>query len=121
MTTASSLSGYRQRSLAVFPAGSNGEYGIPEDLVPVLERMGAWTERRLPPKALDEVDIAPLPDIAPAPSRVIVCGYGRVGQTVGAMLQVHDVPFLAIDMDAKEVSKHRGKGQPVAYGDATRV
>jgi glutamate-1-semialdehyde 2,1-aminomutase len=29
---------WRERSLALFPAGSNGEYGIPEELVPVLAR-----------------------------------------------------------------------------------
>ncbi|MBI2925531.1 MAG: aminotransferase class III-fold pyridoxal phosphate-dependent enzyme [Verrucomicrobia bacterium] len=29
---------FRERALALFPAGSNGEYGIPPELVPVLER-----------------------------------------------------------------------------------
>ena len=29
---------FRKRALTQFPAGSNGEYGIPADLVPVLER-----------------------------------------------------------------------------------
>lgn len=29
---------WRERALARFPAGSNGEYGIPPELVPVLER-----------------------------------------------------------------------------------
>ncbi len=29
---------FRERALALFPAGSNGEYGIPADLVPVLQR-----------------------------------------------------------------------------------
>jgi glutamate-1-semialdehyde 2,1-aminomutase len=29
---------YRERALRLFPGGSNGEYGIPPDLVPVLER-----------------------------------------------------------------------------------
>ena len=29
---------FRERALALFPAGSNGEYGIPAELVPVLER-----------------------------------------------------------------------------------
>jgi len=29
---------YRERALALFPAGSNGEYGIPPELVPVIER-----------------------------------------------------------------------------------
>ena len=31
-------SDYRERALKVFPAGSNGEYGIPPELVPVLQR-----------------------------------------------------------------------------------
>ena len=29
---------WRKRALALFPAGSNGEYGIPQDMVPVLAR-----------------------------------------------------------------------------------
>ena len=29
---------FRERALARFPAGSNGEYGLPPELVPVLER-----------------------------------------------------------------------------------
>lgn len=29
---------WRKRALSLFPAGSNGEYGIPADLVPVLDR-----------------------------------------------------------------------------------
>lgn len=33
---------FRQRALALFPAGSNGEYGIPAELVPVLERGEGW-------------------------------------------------------------------------------
>lgn len=34
---------FRERALALFPAGSNGEYGIPAELVPVIERgKGPW-------------------------------------------------------------------------------
>ncbi|MBX3747789.1 MAG: aminotransferase class III-fold pyridoxal phosphate-dependent enzyme [Verrucomicrobiae bacterium] len=32
------MTSWRDRSLALFPAGSNGEYAIPPELVPVLER-----------------------------------------------------------------------------------
>lgn len=32
------MTSWRERSLALFPAGSNGEYGIPPELVPVIER-----------------------------------------------------------------------------------
>lgn len=90
--------------------------------VPMLERLGAWTERQMAPAPLDAAQVAALPEEDPDhAARVIVCGYGRVGQTVGAMLETHKVPFLAVDMNAKEVSRWRGKGKPVAYGDATRV
>jgi glutamate-1-semialdehyde 2,1-aminomutase len=33
---------YRERALALFPAGSNGEYGIPPELVPVIDRGEGW-------------------------------------------------------------------------------
>jgi monovalent cation:H+ antiporter-2, CPA2 family len=91
-------------------------------LVPLLERVGVWTERRLPTKPGPEAALAVLPDATGASTeRVIICGFGRVGQTVAAMLDTHKVPYLAVDQDAKEVAKHRGRGRPIAYGDATRV
>ena len=31
---------FRERALALFPAGSNGEYGIPAELVPVFLEAG---------------------------------------------------------------------------------
>lgn len=38
MDLSSPTPGFRERALAVFPAGSNGEYGIPPGEVPVIER-----------------------------------------------------------------------------------
>ena len=32
------MTSMRERSLAVFPAGSNGEFNLPEDLAIVVER-----------------------------------------------------------------------------------
>ena len=29
---------WRERALGLFPGGSNGEFGIPADLIPVIER-----------------------------------------------------------------------------------
>lgn len=36
-STIASVDNHRERALALFPAGSNGEYGIPADLIPVIE------------------------------------------------------------------------------------
>ena len=90
-------------------------------LVPVLERVGLWSGRRLTPPT-PAPDIAALPELAAEDAaRVIVCGFGRVGQTVAAMLETHKTPYLAIDSDAKAVGKHRSAGKPIAFGDATRI
>ncbi|HRI15099.1 MAG TPA: aminotransferase class III-fold pyridoxal phosphate-dependent enzyme, partial [Verrucomicrobiota bacterium] len=34
----STYASWRERALAVFPAGSNGEFGIPPELIPVIAR-----------------------------------------------------------------------------------
>ena len=45
----------------------------------------------------------------------------RVGQTVAAMLEVHKVPYVAIDRDADRVARQRIRGAPVYFGDVTRL
>ncbi|HTR11665.1 MAG TPA: cation:proton antiporter [Roseiarcus sp.] len=52
--------------------------------------------------------------------RVIIVGYGRVGALIGDMLDVHKLPFIAVDADPRLVAKAREAGKPVYYGDATR-
>jgi monovalent cation:H+ antiporter-2, CPA2 family len=66
------------------------------------------------------VDPAALPGPEAMP-RVVVAGFGRVGQVVAAMLEVHRVPYLAVDSDADEVARQRAKGKPVYYGDVTNA
>ena len=52
---------------------------------------------------------------------VIISGFGRVGRTVSQLLEVENVPYVAIDMDSFLVSRERKRGIPVYYGDTTRV
>jgi CPA2 family monovalent cation:H+ antiporter-2 len=51
--------------------------------------------------------------------RVIIAGFGRVGQLVGEMLARHDVPYLAIDSDPARVAAERRAGKPVYFGDGS--
>jgi CPA2 family monovalent cation:H+ antiporter-2 len=53
--------------------------------------------------------------------RVIIVGYGRVGQLVAEMLTRHDLRFLAIDADPVLVANERARGHTIFYGDATRI
>ncbi len=65
-----------------------------------------------------EVTFEPPP--ADHEARVILVGYGRVGRLVGEMVQMHDLPFLAVDDDPRLVGRERQAGIPIFYGDATR-
>lgn len=49
---------------------------------------------------------------------VVIVGYGRVGSLVGVMLERHEIPFVAIDIDIGLVGRKRQKA-PVFFGDAT--
>ena len=71
--------------------------------------------------ATQAVPAAPEPLPASDGPRVIIAGFGRVGQTVAAMLDVHAVPYLAIDHDADRVTRQRTLGKPVYYGDMTQI
>jgi CPA2 family monovalent cation:H+ antiporter-2 len=53
--------------------------------------------------------------------RVLVVGFGRVGQLVADMLTRHKLQFLAIDADPSLVAKERAGGTLIYYGDATHT
>lgn len=74
------------------------------------------------PPASDEAEaLALMPQVADESGRVIIVGYGRVGELVGQMLSHHEIPFLAIDGDAELVARERQHGTHIFYGDATRL
>lgn len=52
---------------------------------------------------------------------VIVCGFGRIGQSVAHFLEEESIPYVAIDLDAARVSEAHAAGEPVYYGDATQL
>lgn len=52
---------------------------------------------------------------------VVIAGFGRVGQTVANVLSAGGVPFVALDLDPDRVSKCRGNGIPVFFGDAGQI
>lgn len=52
---------------------------------------------------------------------VIICGYGRVGQTIARFLQQEKIPFVAVDDDAVRVKRARTAGEPVYFGSARKM
>lgn len=51
---------------------------------------------------------------------VILCGFGRVGQTIGRFLHTSNQEFIALDMDIKRVHEARAAGERVYYGDGAK-
>ncbi|EIM30585.1 cation:proton antiporter domain-containing protein [Microvirga lotononidis] len=86
--------------------------------IPLLARLGQRLGRKLEVRQ----PLDPLAAVAPPTDevgRVIIAGYGRVGQLVAEMLERHKVPYLAIDLDPARVASERKAGKPVFYGDGT--
>jgi len=91
-------------------------------LNPVLQPASRWLYRRLSRLGMTgypEEDLTPAGP-APAPS-VLLCGYGRVGHTIGQALDTFRVPFMVIDIDRHHVEELRKRGIRAIYGDATNL
>ena len=51
---------------------------------------------------------------------IVIVGFGRVGRRVGEILEMRDVPYVAVDYDAGVIKRERGAGRSVFYGDARK-
>jgi CPA2 family monovalent cation:H+ antiporter-2 len=49
---------------------------------------------------------------------VIICGYGRIGQSVAHFLEEEHIPYVALDLDPARVRQAHIAGEPVFYGDS---
>ena len=86
--------------------------------IPALARIGARIGS--PPKPREGALSEDLPPETEE-GRVIIVGYGRVGTLVGEMLEMHGIPYIAVDANARLVARSRAQGKPVYYGDASRA
>lgn len=72
---------------------------------------------RIPPA---EPPPAPTPEAIGHPhDHVIVCGYGRIGQSVARLLDQERIPYLALDLNADRARQAHTAGEPVFYGDSS--
>ena len=52
--------------------------------------------------------------------RVIIAGFGRMGQIVGRMLRAQKIPFTALENSAEQVTLSRRFGNSIYFGDPSR-
>ena len=53
-------------------------------------------------------------------NHVIICGYGRSGQSLARLLVPEKIPYMALDLDPDRVRQAAAAGQSVVFGDAAR-
>ena len=51
---------------------------------------------------------------------VVVCGYGRTGQSLARFLGREGMPYVALDLDPERVREAAAAGDTVVFGDASR-
>ncbi len=52
---------------------------------------------------------------------VIICGYGRSGQSLARLLAKEHIGYMALDLDPDRVRQAAAAGQSVVFGDAARL
>jgi CPA2 family monovalent cation:H+ antiporter-2 len=85
-----------------------------------IPSLGTLAARLVPPNP--EIDLYGLRNLAPPEAGlvpVIIAGYGRVGALVGDLLTRHQIPFVAIDGDARLVAGEREAGKRIYWGNAS--
>lgn len=85
---------------------------------PVLHRIGMSLGQRQRVSALP-VEAKSPPDHA-GTGKVIVVGFGRVGQVVADMLKRHNIAFIAVDVEPAIIATARKVGIEAVFGDASR-
>ena len=53
-----------------------------------------------------------------AATSIVIVGFGRIGRRVGEILEIRNVPYVAVDNDARVVMQERKLGRSVFFGDA---
>jgi CPA2 family monovalent cation:H+ antiporter-2 len=95
--------------------------GLSLFVTPLLARLGAaigarWEQAHQP--EAPELDHA---DLAAVRGRIIIAGFGRVGQQLGKLLTDQHIEYLAFENNARLVAQLRAEGFPVYFGNASRA
>jgi CPA2 family monovalent cation:H+ antiporter-2 len=73
---------------------------------------------RGPPATASDREHAATREIAHR-EHVILCGFGRVGQNIGRVLESQGFEYIALDLDPARIRAARQAGDPVIYGDSS--
>ncbi|MBA6233117.1 MULTISPECIES: monovalent cation:proton antiporter family protein [unclassified Colwellia] len=72
-------------------------------------------------KPIETDHLTELPEQTELSDHVIICGFGRIGQTVSRFLKQESIKFVAIDIDPLRTSKAREAGENVLFGSSRQT
>lgn len=90
-------------------------------VTPSLLRAAPWIAARLHRKPNEEAKLEEISALnAGVQGHVVICGYGRVGQSIGRILHKARQPYIALDNDPVRVREAAVAESAVHYGDSHR-
>jgi len=72
-------------------------------------------------KSAESLELSQLPENKVLENHVVICGFGRVGQTVSRFLKQDEIDFVAIDVDPLRTQKAREAGEKVLFGSSRQT
>jgi CPA2 family monovalent cation:H+ antiporter-2 len=77
-----------------------------------------WIGQRRLAHALPDTEPWP-PEDEPLRQHVVLCGFGRVGSSLGKALDTFNLPYIVIDQNPDTIRRLQVRGTPCLYGDSS--
>ncbi|GAB3463454.1 cation:proton antiporter [Massilia terrae] len=94
--------------------------GLSLFITPLLARLGRAIGERWESKQREHAAKADESALESERGRIIIAGFGRVGQQLAKLLSEQGIEYVAFENDAKVVSRLHAQGVPVYFGNAAR-
>ena len=94
--------------------------GLSLFLTPMLARLGSSLGDRSDRKRDGDAPHLEGAALEEVRGRIIIAGFGRVGQQLAKLLTSQGIAFVAFEQDAKLVAQHHAAGVPVYFGNAAQ-
>lgn len=87
---------------------------------PFMATLGRRLAAGLQRRRADSRENSGLAEFEGIEGHAVIAGFGRVGQSLGDMLDAEGLPYIALDLNPAAVAAHRKQGKPVFFGEAGR-
>ncbi|TFW29546.1 cation:proton antiporter domain-containing protein [Massilia horti] len=94
--------------------------GLSLFITPLLARVGRSLGEKSEKAEHEHVTSLDDAQLEPASGRIVIAGFGRVGQHLAKLLTEQGIEYVAFEINAKQVSKLHKQGLPVYFGNASR-